>query len=76
MIRVDLDFNIEPKEEAIGVAVNYRCWFSPTKAFYPMDILGEIWPGYSLEEFKQEHKRSYEKDYLKVEIVDVFLLIS
>lgn len=38
-----------------------------------MEVSGTIYKGYSLEDFKNESKKNYEKDYMKVEIVDVFI---
>lgn len=73
--KVSNDFQLEVTKDdiEIDVEVNYRCFFAPNKSFYPMNCIGSIYKGRTLEDFKQECKKDYEKQYEKVEIVDVFI---
>lgn len=74
MKKLDLDIDIEITDDRqVDVTVNYRCWLSPTHALYPMDVLGSIYKGHSLSDFKKRHLKSYKKDYERVEVVDVFV---
>lgn len=74
MIQVNKSTEIEINDESfIDVEVNYRCYFSPTQAFYPMEVSGEIYKGNSLQQFIDEFKKDYEKNYEKVEVVEVFV---
>lgn len=73
--RVAQDFNLEMKVEweEIPVEINYRCWFSKTQAFYPMNVWSSVVKGQDLKETIDYHKKEYEKQYEKVETVDVFV---
>lgn len=77
MTKVPLDFDFEVVEDIeIDVEVNYRCWFSPTRCFYPMAVSGSICKGEKLSDFKRDGLEDYNKDYQKVEVVDVFIGID
>ncbi|MCT4151318.1 hypothetical protein HZP59_08745 [Elizabethkingia anophelis] len=75
MKKVSNNFVAEVTEDniEIDVEVHYRCFINEFTALYPMEVSGTIYKGYSLEDFKNESKKNYEKDYMKVEIVDVFI---
>lgn len=72
--KVALDFDYEVTDERdIDVQVNYRCFFAPGMALYPMEVTGSIYNGCKLSEFKKDGLDNYLKDYQRVEIVDVFI---
>ena len=74
--------NIVPKEleiemtdttltNEIEVEVDYRCFFTKNQAFAPITVSDSIHHGHSLQDLIKEGKKGYEKDYLKVEIMQV-----
>jgi hypothetical protein len=69
----DLQIVITDNDTEIDVCVHYKCYVNDLVAFSPMDVTGSIYKGYSLSDFKERHKKSYEKDYKRVEVVAVFV---
>lgn len=66
--------NVELKVEGeVSVEINYRCWFSATKALYPMNVWTSVVKGKNLQQIIERQKKEYEKQYLKVEVVNVFV---
>lgn len=73
MKKVDLNHEIEitdPNKE-MDIEVDYRCFFAPNKAFAPMTLWTSIHEGTSLQKEIARGKESYEKDYEKVEVMEV-----
>lgn len=62
---------IKDPDKEVTVEVSYRCFFTETKAFYPMTVLGSIHNHCSLQKFISDGLNNYKKDYLKVEVVKV-----
>lgn len=69
----DLDIQLVDPSLAneIEVEVDYRCFFAENQAFAPMTVSGSIHHEYSLQDFIKKGKKEYEKDYIKVEIMQV-----
>ena len=72
----DFDLQIEDENNEIDVEVNYRCFINESVSLYPMTVYGAIYKGLSLQEFKDEHLKNYEKEYSKVEIIEVYVDLS
>ena len=67
----DLNHEIEPTDsEEIDIEIDYKCHFG-SKAFSPMTIYTSIHEGTSLQKEIREGKARYEKDYEKVEVIEV-----
>ena len=75
IVPIDLDIQITDKSqtEELEVEVDYRCFFTENEAFAPMTMSCSIHDGLTLQECIKEGKKSYESDYLKVEIMQVRL---
>ena len=69
----NLEIELKEKEQTVEleVEVDYRCFITENKAFAPMTVSASIYDGQTLQEFIKEAKKSYEKEYLKVEIMQV-----
>jgi len=58
-------------DREIDVEIDYRCFFTEKQAFAPMEVMTSIYKGHTLFDAIEEGKKSYEKDYLKVEVMEV-----
>ncbi len=70
-VNIDYDHIVDNEEEEIAIELDFRCYFATHLAFYPMEVTASIYSGLSLQSAIKECKESYEKDYLKVQIVNV-----
>lgn len=74
MKKVDKNINIEILDDKeFDVEVYYRCFISKKVALYPMTIMGSIYKGQTLQQFIRNGFTEYQKEYEKVEIVEVYL---
>ncbi|WP_064967994.1 hypothetical protein [Tenacibaculum ovolyticum] len=69
----ELEINIEDNSLSVEleIEVDYRCFITENKAFAPMTVSGSIHNNDSLQDFIKEHKESYSKEYMKVEVMNV-----
>lgn len=70
MKKTNENYTIEDDRE-IDVEIDYRCFFSPTQAYAPMTLYSSIYKGNDLENQVADGKTSYEKQYQKVEVMEV-----
>lgn len=79
MTKVENNYEYEVTDpwEEVECDLTFRCYFSekPPLAMYPMKVSGSIYKGQTLQEFIEESKRDYEKDYIKVELVETYLAL-
>ncbi|MFI1771016.1 hypothetical protein [Thalassobellus citreus] len=68
---LDIEMTDETYTKEIAVEVDYRCFFTEKKAFAPMTTYNSITHGNTLQDVIKEGKKEYEKQYLKVEIMQV-----
>lgn len=77
MTEVPKELEIKIQDNSLSVEleieVDYRCFVNENKAFAPMTVSGSIHNNDSLQDFIKEHKESYLKEYVKVEVMSVRL---
>lgn len=57
--------------EELEVEVDYRCFFTEQQAFAPTTVSGSIHHKHTLQDFIKQGKKNYEKQYQKVEVIEV-----
>ena len=57
-------------DKEIDVEIDYRCFFTETKSFAPMEVYTSIYKGHSLFDAIDQSKKMYERDYLRVEVIE------
>ncbi len=70
-IKKDTEVIIKDLDKEVDVEVDYRCFITVSKAFAPMTVSGSINKKESLQDFIALSKKRYEKDYYKVEVMEV-----
>ena len=70
-VSTESEYRVDNDDDEIDVEIDYRCFFAPNMALYPMTVMRSVYKGCSLQEAIQESKANYEKDYIKVEVVNV-----
>ena len=70
-VSTEYEYIVDNDDDEIDIEIDYRCFFAPNMALYPMTVMRSIYNGCSLQEAIHESKGSYEKDYIKVEVVNV-----
>jgi len=70
MKTINENYTVEDDRE-IDVEIDYRCFMDEHNAMAPMTRWGSIHKGHDLESEVADGKKSYERDYKKVEIMEV-----
>lgn len=70
-VAITADYEVKNGNEEIDIEIDYRCFFAPGMAFFPMTATRSIYNGCTLQEAIAESKRRYERQYEKVEAVNV-----
>lgn len=70
-VAITEDYEVKNENEEIDIEIDYRCFFAPGMAFYPMTVTRSIYNGCTLQEAIDESKKRYERQYEKVEVVNV-----
>ena len=58
-------------DREIDVEIDYRCFMDDTNALAPMTRWTSIYKGTDLHKAVEDGKKDYEKDYKKVEVMEV-----
>lgn len=70
-VSTDHEIVIDQDNEEMHIEIDYRCFITEYKVFYPMTVYASIYKGYSLQDAIAEGKEDYEKDYMKVEVCTI-----
>jgi len=70
-VPLNTEIEIEDPNAEIDIEIDYRCFFTPNKAFAPMTVFRSIYEGETLQQAIAKGKKRYEKDYHKVEVMAV-----